>query len=189
MVNIGIIGYGIVGEAVAHGFSDHSIKYYDKFPGRIKFNMVKSLQKVKTPYKTYSYLFLAIIIAFVLSFNRSGIFSLEEMSLFLTVVGLIYGLIAAFTINSAWERFSKIRDEVAIETGSLVMAYIFTKKLSDKVSARKFKSILKSYCEDVPKIEWHNYWEAESTHRKFRALIELVAGIKIVRVGGSKKTS
>jgi nucleotide sugar dehydrogenase len=30
-VNIGIIGYGFVGQAVAYGFSEENIRYYDKF--------------------------------------------------------------------------------------------------------------------------------------------------------------
>ena len=28
---LGIVGYGIVGEAVAYGFSNHQISYYDKY--------------------------------------------------------------------------------------------------------------------------------------------------------------
>ena len=101
------------------------------------------------------------------------------MSLFLTVVSLIYGLIAAFTINNAWERFSKIRDAVAEETNSLVTMYIFAKQLSDKIAFKKLKETLSEYTQEVPTIERHEYWASEKTHKKFRTLIKIVSEIKL----------
>ncbi|MBI4245204.1 MAG: DUF4239 domain-containing protein [Planctomycetes bacterium] len=101
------------------------------------------------------------------------------MSLFLTVIGLIYGLISAFTINNAWERFSKIRDGVAEELSSLTTSYILTKRFSDKRVLSKIKAALISYCEEAPKIEWHEYWKSESTHKKFRNIMEIIADAKI----------
>jgi len=129
--------------------------------------------------RAYTYLVVIIIISFLISLNTIKVFSLEEMSLFLTVVGLIYGLIAAFTINNAWERFSKIRDAVAEETNSLVTMYIFAKQLSDKVAFKKLKETLLEYSQEIPTIEWHEYWASEKTHKKFRNLIKIVSEIKL----------
>ncbi|MBU4245658.1 MAG: DUF4239 domain-containing protein [Nanoarchaeota archaeon] len=129
--------------------------------------------------RTYTYMVFAVLSAFLLSLNTINVFSLDEMSLFLTVIGLIYGLISAFTINNAWERFSKIRDAIAEETNSLITANIFAKKLSDKVSATRMKDKIIEYCLQVPEIEWRDYWKSEKTHRTFRQILELFANIKL----------
>ncbi len=129
--------------------------------------------------KTYFYMIFAILVSFLLSLNSVKIFSLEEISLFLTVIGLVYGLISAFTINNAWERFSKIRDGISNETNSLIMVYILSKKFSDKVSFRKLKNKILDYSKDVPKIEWHDYWKSEETHKKFREITEIFSGMKL----------
>lgn len=129
--------------------------------------------------RTYSYMCLAVIFSFLLSLNTIKLVSLDETSLFLTVIGLIYGLIAAFTINNAWERFSAIRDGISKEVYSLISIYTYTKELSDKSSFRKFKEKLLDYCKDVPTIEWVDYWNSEPTHQKFRDLIRIVAQVKI----------
>ena len=117
--------------------------------------------------KAVNYMALALIVAFMLSFNVFRIFSLEEMSLFLTVIGLIYGLIAAFTITNAWERFSKIRDAIAEETDALVDIYFYTKQLSDKTSFHKIRQGILEYCKEVPTVSWEEYWSSTSTHKKF----------------------
>lgn len=132
--------------------------------------------------KTYSYMVLAILFSFLLSLNSIKLVSLDETSLFLTVIGLIYGLIAAFTINNAWERFSAIRDGISEEVYALISVYTYTKELSDKSSFRKFKEKLLDYCKDVPTIEWVDYWNSEPTHRKFRDLIRIIAQVKIKNI-------
>ena len=129
--------------------------------------------------RSYVYIVIAILFALILSLNRIEIFSLDEMSLFLTVIGLIYGLIAAFSINNAWERFSKIRDAVAMEIDSLDSLNTLFSQISDKAKARKLKSVLLEYCKEVPKVEWHKYWEAESVHQKFREIQKIVSETKI----------
>lgn len=128
--------------------------------------------------RAYSYMILAVIIAFLLSLNTIKVFSLEELSLFLTVIGLIYGLIAAFTIDNAWERFSKIRDAIAEETYALTSVYIYAKQLSDRQAFRWLRNKILSYCKDVPEIEWHEYWKSDKTHKKFRDIISIASRAK-----------
>lgn len=129
--------------------------------------------------KSYYYFVLIVLFSFLLSFNRIEIFSLDEMSLFLTVIGLIYGLIAAFSINNAWERFSKIRDAIALEIDSFDSIHSLSRQLSDKASVRKLKSVMIDYCNEVPKVEWHKYWEAENVHKIFKTMQKIVSEIKI----------
>lgn len=134
--------------------------------------------------KAQSYVYLAVVIlfAFLLSMNNIKLFSLDEISLFLTVIGLIYGLIAAFTINNAWQRFSSIRDAISEEIYALMSIYIYAREFSDKATFDKLKSKLVEYCTDVPEIEWHDYWRNEKTHKKFRDIIRIVAKTKIKNI-------
>ena len=122
---------------------------------------------------------IAAIIAFLLSFNNFRILSIDEMSVFLTVVGLIYGIMAAFAISNAWERFSKIRDAVAEETNAIMTMYIYAKNMSDKASIKKLRQKAIDYCKEVPKVDWSNYWNSEKTHQKFRDMIEIVTKMKL----------
>lgn len=125
------------------------------------------------------YILIIVIISTGLTLFTTKVFSLEELSLFLTVIGLIYGLIAAFTINNAWERYSKIRDAIAEETSSLLSLYYYMKQLSDKKSVQQFCDDLIIYCNAVPNVEWDDYWKAESVHEKFRKIQQIVAGAKL----------
>jgi ABC-type multidrug transport system fused ATPase/permease subunit len=129
--------------------------------------------------KSTYYLFLVVIFSLLISLNTYRFFSIEDISIFLTVIGLIYGLIAAFSISNSWEKFSKIRDAIAEETASLKAIYIYSKYLNDKIVFNKIKKNITEYCNEVPKIEWKEYSGSQKTHQKFENLINLVAGIKI----------
>jgi ABC-type multidrug transport system fused ATPase/permease subunit len=96
----------------------------------------------------------------------------------LTVIGLIYGLMTAFAISNAWEKFSKIRDAISCETGSLKAIFIYSKYLSDKDTSNRIKKIILDYCTLVPKIEWKEYFNARETHNLFESLIDTIASIK-----------
>src|SRR3989344_7696408 len=98
----------------------------------------------------FSYIGTILVLSFLLSLIRLKIFTSEETNILLTVIGLIFGLIAAFAINNSWERFSKIRDEVSEETSSLINVNNFAKGLSDSKSYKKLKNAILEYCKDVP---------------------------------------
>lgn len=132
--------------------------------------------------KSYLYMALAIFVSFFLSLNTVKLVSLDEMGLFLTVIGIIYGLMAAFTISNAWERFSAIRDAVSEETYALTSAYIYSQEFSDKAGFVKLKAKLLEYCEEVPKVSWKSYWHSEKTHQKFRDIIKIVARMKLKNI-------
>ncbi|MFA4819697.1 MAG: DUF4239 domain-containing protein [Candidatus Aenigmatarchaeota archaeon] len=129
--------------------------------------------------KSYYYLIVIVLVSFTISLNRLDTFTLNEMSLFLTVIGLIYGLIAAFSINNSWDRFSKIRDAVSKEISSLLLLFKYSNYISDKKSRLALKKTLLEYCNEVPRVEWHDYWKSEDTHRKFRKIQDIVIGMKL----------
>jgi hypothetical protein len=101
------------------------------------------------------------------------------MALFLTVVGLIYGLIAAFTINNSWERFSKIRDSIAEETSSIQNLHEILKEIADKPLMKKFYNVIAEYCKGVLESEWYEYWLKEDVHKKFRELFDVLGSVKV----------
>jgi hypothetical protein len=129
--------------------------------------------------KIFNYLIIIILISFLVSFNAVRVFPVNEMSLFLTVVGLIYGLIAAFTINNTWERFSKIRDAISEETSSLLNLYVILRRISDKSLLGRFSRTVKEYCSEVVQIEWKDYWSSEQTHKKFMELFDIIGEAKL----------
>jgi hypothetical protein len=129
--------------------------------------------------RTYVYLLFALFVAALLSLNSFKLFTLDEISLFITVVGLMYGLMAAFTINNAWERFSKMRDAISQETDGLITMWIYTKHMSDKKSVELIRTQVIEYCDEAPRIEWDNYWKSVETHKKFHTLIDLISEMKV----------
>lgn len=129
--------------------------------------------------KNYGLIFIIILFSFILSLNTFKVFSMDELSLFLTVIGLLYGLISAFTITNSWERFSKVRDFIAEETSSLMNAYLLAKTLSDKKHIEDFKIKIINYGKEVPTIEWKDYWGSEKTHKKFRDIVTSYAEFEI----------
>lgn len=128
--------------------------------------------------KSIYYLVVIVAISFIISLNTFKLFSIDDMGIFLTVIGLIYGLMAAFAISNSWEKFSKIRDAISDETGSLKAIYIYSKYLSNKSSSDKIKETILNYCTVVPKIEWKDYFNTQETHQLFEDLIDTVASIE-----------
>ncbi len=125
------------------------------------------------------YIALIILFSFLISLNTFKVFSIEEVSIFLTVIGIIYGLITAFTISNSWEKFSRLRDAVSEETSLLESIYTYSKYLTDGAIFRKIKNKILEYCREVPKIEWKDYKRSEKTHKKFREIANLISSIKI----------
>lgn len=120
-----------------------------------------------------------VLVAFLLSLNTIKLFSLEDMNLFLTVIGLIYGLIAAFTISGSWERFSKIRDAIANEVDALTVLFILSKHMSDRKNHRELEKKIIEYCNHILTTSWSDCQIAEKTHKGFRSLADVVARKKI----------
>ncbi len=153
-------------------------------PAFIKILYTAALNILTIVMKAHSYIYLVVVVlfSFLLSLNSIKLFSLDEISLFLTVIGLIYGLIAAFTISNAWQRFSAIRDAISEEVYALMSMYIYAQEFSDKTTFGRLKSKLIEYCMEVPEIEWHEYWRSDKTHKKFRDMIRIVAKVKIKNI-------
>jgi hypothetical protein len=129
--------------------------------------------------RTFLYTALAVILTIVLALNPMKVFNLGDAGLFIIIIALIYGLVSAFTISQAWERFTKIRDAVTQEMNSLVTMHIYAKQMSDTASVKQLQDGVIGYCDMVPQVDWHQYWKAEETHKRFRSLFEVLAKMKL----------
>ena len=128
--------------------------------------------------KTFGYIVIAVLVSFVLAMNVFRVFPLNETSMFITVVGLIYGLMAAFTINNVWERFSKIRDAIAEEVSSLLHIQFMLTSFADKKTVKAFSDQLVKYCNLILVTDWKVYWVAQNVHNNFFELYKILGGIK-----------
>jgi hypothetical protein len=122
---------------------------------------------------------IAIILAAAISLNTIRILSFSEVGPFLIIITVLYGIVVSFTISNAWERFSKIRDTVSQEMNSLITAHAYAKQISDRDAAQKLQEGIVAYCDEVPQVDWHKYWESEETHKKFRRLFDVLAAAKL----------
>jgi len=129
-----------------------------------------------------SLIYSAIIVALsiVAAFLFPGLYPIEDVSLYLTVTGLIYGLLAAFAISVSWDRYSRIVENLHEEISSEVNIHLLLKHVSDKKTALKMNEQLLNYISSVTEIPWNKYFEAENVHRKFNKLFDIFGrmGIK-----------
>lgn len=121
-----------------------------------------------------SYVVIVILVAFVLSLNVFRFFTFGQLDIFMTVIGLAYGLIAAFTINNTWERYGKIRDAIAEETASLVDMYNILKGFSDKDFLEKVRKEIIYYCQFDIESEWGDGEADKKSYSKFQDIFNLV---------------
>lgn len=128
--------------------------------------------------KGVGYIALIVVLSIFLGFNAFRILDVDSVGIFITIIGLVYGLLAAFTINNAWERFSKLRDLIAEETSSLQNAHIFLSRCSDKKTLGLFTNAVVEYCSAVKVTEWKAYWEDTKTTKIFEDVLRIVVDMK-----------
>jgi hypothetical protein len=122
---------------------------------------------------------LLVLLGLVAALLLPGYYSINEVTLYLTVVGLIYGLMAAFAIGVAWNRYMKITEGLHEELTSTFNMYLMMKHSSDKKTAKAIIRQLLDYAESARKISWNDYFGAEKVHAKFRKLFEIISKTKV----------
>lgn len=127
--------------------------------------------------KWYAVFLGLLVVFFVLAKSIPGTFAITETSLFLTVVGLIYGLFAAFTITNVWGKFAEIRDRVGEETAGLVNVFLLSKSFSNKKITGLFYEKIRNYCNHVARLKWEEYLNDEP-QKKFNEIFEILNTMK-----------
>ena len=77
---------------------------------------------------------LLIIIVIMVSVFTPHLIEFEEVSLLVTVIGLIFGLLAGFKISQSYERVQTLRNAVAEEVSSFYNLVSIFSKLPEKTS-------------------------------------------------------
>jgi hypothetical protein len=94
---------------------------------------------------TLKYSILAIAGGLIISLNPIRFFPFSEASTLITVIGIVYGVIAAFLISAADSRFNSIRDGISEEVNSFVAIALLAKRMNNKNFLTKVKKALCSY--------------------------------------------
>ena len=129
--------------------------------------------------KVYLMFIASVVVIFLISVFFRGAFTIEEMSFYLTVTGLIYGLMAAFTISNVWEKYSEIRSSIAEEISSLQSAYELFRHFKDKTLLIKFGKVVSDYCNYIHGTFWKDYnIKNHLSNPKFLALFDFIGEVK-----------
>jgi hypothetical protein len=129
--------------------------------------------------KTQFLVITAVVVAGLLALNPIKILSLEDASLFFTVIGVTYGVMSAFAINDVDKALDELRDSFGQEVSSLKAIYLLSKRLSDKVIFKKICSGIIEYCKETIALDLSAYGKGTKAHRKFHYLLGLLSSIKI----------
>jgi hypothetical protein len=123
-------------------------------------------------YKSYLLVGLVISTGFGLSFFRPH-FELSPadvtwLSIFIQVVGIIFGLFAAFMIVNAWNGYNSLEDSLRKETLSLRNIYLLSLELKEESTV--FESLRKSlleYTASILNAYWRESTKISETNLKF----------------------
>jgi len=125
------------------------------------------------------YSVIIVALSIVAAFLFPGLYPIEDVSLYLTVTGLIYGLLAAFAISVSWDRYSRIVENLHEEISSEVNMHLLLKHVSDKRIALKMNEQLLNYITSVTEVPWDKYFEAENAHKKFNKLFDIFGRMEL----------
>ncbi len=123
---------------------------------------------------TYLLLAVSIVIAAAATSYPYKQVSVADGTIFLTVIGVTYGLISAFSINNADKCLDQLRDSFAHEASSLRAIFLMSRKLKDNSIKKKIKHLLEDYCKDTINLDIKEYENGVSAHEKFNDLANAV---------------
>ena len=126
-----------------------------------------------------TYVTVVVVLSLAAAFLFPGLFPLEDVTLYLTVAGLIYGLFAAFAIGVSWDRYSRIVEYLHEEVGALINIHELVKHITDRKSAHAINKQMLDYLTHVTSVQWKDYFDSEESHKKFRKLFALFGNINM----------
>lgn len=86
------------------------------------------------------------------------------ISAYITAIGVLYGILAAFTIFVVWGQFNDAQNAVAVEAADLVDLFRLGVYLRDPEALAELQTSIVGYCDSVVSEEW----EAMATGRRSR---------------------
>jgi hypothetical protein len=105
-----------------------------------------------------------------------------SISAYVTAVGTLYGILAAFTIVVVWTQFNETTSAIAAETTDLADLYRYVSYLDDRPATDQFRAAISAYSEAVASDEWSRMASGEpsrSAQEAFEGIYRAVAAIKL----------
>lgn len=123
---------------------------------------------------------LAVIIIVSLSLFVKGPFSIGNLGTFLTIVGFVYGVLAAFTMTHAWNRFINIRSHNSQEASALINLVFLANSLDKNKVKNEIKRKVTDYCNFMMESRWKEV--SKRMGEADQKLLGIVSTIKKIKV-------
>lgn len=105
----------------------------------------------------------------------------SSVSGYLTVIGTLYSILAAFVIYAVWDQFSKCSDAVDSEANDLRDLIRYAGYFNDSLFEKKIKQAKDNYTESVLDDEWLSLRQgrvSSETEKKFHAIYSVIKSVK-----------
>ncbi|MFB6246590.1 MAG: DUF4239 domain-containing protein [Candidatus Pacearchaeota archaeon] len=123
---------------------------------------------------------LVVIGVATLAILFEGPFKLEEMGTFLTIVGFVYGVLAAFTMTHAWNRFVNIRAHNSQEASALINLVFLSNSFKENKLKNDIKKKVKDYCDFMLRSKWGEVkGRIGEADKKLLGIVSTVKRIKV----------
>jgi hypothetical protein len=123
-----------------------------------------------------------VALRFVFDSQNSFLVDVGSISAYVTAVGTLYGILAAFTIVVVWTQFNETTSAIAEETTDLGDLYRYVSYLDDPTAMDQFRAAITDYSETVAADEWAlmaNGQPSRPAQDAFEGIYRAVASIKL----------
>ena len=125
-----------------------------------------------------------VLVALRFAFDTQDRFLVDvgSISAYVTAVGTLYGILAAFTIVVVWTQFNETTSAIAEETTDLADLYRHVSYLDDRPAMDQFRAAITAYSDAVAMDEWAlmaNSERSQAAQEAFEGIYRAVAAIKL----------
>jgi len=125
-----------------------------------------------------------VLVALRFAFDTQDLFLADvgSISAYVTAVGTLYGILAAFTIVVVWGQFNDTTTAITEETTDLADLYRYVTYLDDESAMRQFRAAIAEYAEAVATQEWSRMATGEQSpdaHNAFEGVYRAVSAIRL----------
>lgn len=130
--------------------------------------------------KPYALEILVVIGVTILAIIFDGPFEIDNLSTLLTIIGFVYGVLAAFTMTHAWNRFVNIRSHNSQEASALINLVFLANSFKKNKKKNEIKSKVKDYCNFMIESKWKDV--SKRMGEADQKLLGIVSTIKELKV-------
>jgi Protein of unknown function (DUF4239) len=125
-----------------------------------------------------------VLVALRFAFDTQDLFLADvgSISAYVTAVGTLYGILAAFTIVVVWGQFNETTTAITEETTDLADLYRYVTYLDDESATNQFREAITEYAEAVATEEWSKMASGErssSAQDGFEGVYRAVRAVKL----------